>query len=164
MMRSLRFAAVVSAFLLLGLASLPETAHAQRTSGSVGFGGQIGSPTGLTLKFYNAGGPSYDVLAAWDLDDFFFLNVHGQFNRPIRTNNVNGLEWFFGPGAFIGFQDNSNFTDEDDEAVLGISGRIGLNLVVEEQFEFYAQLTPRISLAPDTDGDLGGGAGFRYYF
>ena len=164
MIRYLQYTAGLSALLLLGLASQPDSAHAQRRSGAVGVGGQIGSPTGLSLKFYNAGGPSYDALVAWDLDDFFFLNVHGQFNRSIQTNNVDGLEWFFGPGAFIGFRDNSDSNNQDDDAVFGISGRVGLNLVLEQQFEFYAQLTPRISLAPDTDGDLGGGVGFRYYF
>jgi hypothetical protein len=148
---------------VLCLALFPSTSVAQRTSGSVGLGGQIGSPTGVTLKFYNAGGPSYDVLAAWDLDDFFFLIVHGQYNRTINAENVDGLEWFFGPGAFIGFEDRG-VRDEDDEATFGVSGRIGLNLVLDNRFEFFGQLTPRISLIPDTDGDIGGGLGFRYYF
>ena len=136
-------------------------AQAQRTDGSVGFGGQIGEPSGLTLKFYNETAPSYDFLAAWDLDDFFFLNGHALWNQDINAENINqDFEWFIGPGAFVGFDDR----DTDDEAVFGISGTVGLNFVVDRRFEFYGQITPRISVIPDTDGDVGGGIGFRYYF
>lgn len=145
--------------LALALALYATPAQAQRTSGSVGLGGQVGAPTGVTLKLYNAGGPSYDVLAAWDLDDFFFLNVHAQFNRPIEAENVEGLEWFIGPGAYVGVVDRV-----EDEAVLGISGRVGLNYVLDQRFEFFLQVTPRFDLVPETDADVGGGVGFRYYF
>lgn len=137
--------------------------HAQRTSGAVGFGGQIGEPSGVTLKIHNEQSPSYDFLVAWDLDDFFFLNAHALFANDIPAQNLEqDLEWFFGPGAFIGVLDNAD--PADDDAVLGISGRVGLNFVIEQQFEIYGQVTPRISLIPDTDGDIGGGVGFRYYF
>jgi hypothetical protein len=38
-----------------------------------------------------------------------------------------------------------------------------LNVIIE-RFEIYAQITPRISVVPDTEGDVGGGVGLRYYF
>lgn len=139
--------------LLLGAA--PDTAQAQRTSGAAGIGGQIGSPSGVTVKLYNAGGPSYDFLAAWDLNEFFFLNAHAQFSQPIRANNISGLEWYAGPGAFIGVDDN--------DAALGLSGRIGVSWMANEYIEVFGQLTPRLNLAPDTDGHFGGGIGLRYY-
>jgi hypothetical protein len=155
-----------SALRTLGLAVLlagftATAAHAQRTSGAVGLGGQIGEPSGLTLKIYNEDAPSYDFLAAWDLDDFFFLNGHALWNYDINAENIEqDFEWFIGPGAFIGIDDRG----VDDEAVFGISGTIGLNLVVDRRFEFYGQITPRIALIPETDGDIGGGIGFRFYF
>lgn len=147
---------------MAGVLALP--AEAQRTSGAAGLGGQIGEPSGLTLKVYNQSAPSYDFLAAWSFsDDFFFLNAHAQWNQNLNAQNVNqGFEWFFGPGAFIGVADRSN--SQDDEAVLGVSGRVGLNFIVNDQFELYGQVTPRISVIPDTEGDVGGGLGFRYYF
>lgn len=148
--------------VVAGVLALP--AEAQRTSGAVGLGGQIGEPSGLTLKVYNESAPSYDFLAAWSFsDDFFFLNGHAQWAQNLNAQNVNqGFEWFFGPGAFIGVADRDN--SQDDEAVLGVSGRIGLNFIVNDQFELYGQVTPRISVIPDTEGDVGGGLGFRYYF
>jgi hypothetical protein len=143
--------------LLLACFVLPSSAWAQRIDGALGLGGQIGSPSGLTLKKYNATGPSYDFLAAWDLGDLFFLNGHAQFHQNLRAENVErDLEWFFGPGVFIG--------GDDDDAVLGISGRVGLALMIDPRFEVYVQATPRLSVIPDTDGDVGGGLGMRYYF
>ena len=139
---------------MIGLTT--ESAQAQRVSGNMGLGGQIGSPSGVTLKVYNAGGPSYDFLAAWDLDEFFFLNAHAQFSQPINANNVSGLEWFFGPGAFIGVR--------NDEAALGISARFGINWMANEYIELFGQITPRLDLVPDTEGGFGGGLGLRYYF
>lgn len=146
--------------LVLCVGALPV--HAQRTAGAVGFGGQIGEPSGLTLKVHNHGAPSYDFLAAWSLvDDSFFLNAHAQWNSNINPENVDqDFEWFMGPGAFLVLDEEG----PEDEAQIGISGRVGLNLVLDDRFEFYAQVTPRISVVPDTDGDVGGGVGFRYYF
>ena len=144
------------AFLCLALATV-STAHAQRRSGAIGLGGQIGEPSGVTLKLYNPNAVSYDFLAAWDLDDFFFLNVHGLFERHLGNNP--DVHLFYGPGGFVGFRDRP----EDDDTVAGISGTVGLGFLIE-QFEIYGQLTPRFSLIPQTDGDIGGGLGFRYYF
>lgn len=161
-MQSSTLQTLLLTIVLTGVLALP--AEAQRTSGAVGLGGQIGEPSGLTLKVYNESAPSYDFLAAWSFaDDFFFLNAHAQWNQNLNAQNVNqGFEWFFGPGAFIGVADRDN--SQDDEAVLGVSGRIGLNFIVNRQFEIYGQVTPRISVIPDTEGDVGGGLGFRYYF
>lgn len=141
------------------LAAAP--AQAQRVPGAAGLGGQVGDPSGVSLKIYNPNALSYDFLAAWDLDDFFFTNVHGLYERPLKLENTSGLEYFFGPGAFIGFEDRGR----EDDVVFGISGRIGVNIPLEDRFEFYVQFTPRISLVPNTtDSDLGGGLGVRYYF
>lgn len=156
----------VSCLIVLCAALWTLPASAQRTSGAVGLGGQVGEPSGITLKVFNEPGPSYDLLAAWDLDDFFFVNGHALWENDINAENLEqDLEWFIGPGAFIGFRDDDDGVDDDGtDVVLGISGSVGLNFVIDRRFEFYGQLTPRISLVPDTDGDIGGGLGFRYYF
>lgn len=146
---------VVALFLTAG------PAHAQRVPGAAGLGGQVGDPSGVSLKIYNPNALSYDFLAAWDLNDFFFMNVHGLYERPLELENTSGLEYFFGPGAFVGIQERPA---GEDDVVFGISGRIGVNIPLEDRFEFYVQFTPRINLVPDTDGDLGGGLGVRYYF
>lgn len=157
-----RILPVLFAVLLLG--ALASSAHAQRSSGAVGLGGQAGDPSGITLKIYNAGAPSYDFLAAWSsVSDYFFINGHALFEKPLPADNVEEpLEWFVGPGAFVGVFENTG--PRGGDAVLGISGTVGLQVVLAEHFEIYLQATPRFSLVPETHGDLGGGLGIRYYF
>jgi hypothetical protein len=145
-----------SVTLLLILSTGP--ALAQRSAGSVGIGGQIGSPSGITLKIYNPRGFSYDFLAAWNLDDFFFLNIHGLLEHHIGPTQR--LHFFYGPGAFIGIRDRPN---RDDEVEAGISGSFGIGFVID-RLEFFGQITPRLALVPSTDGEIGGGVGLRFYF
>jgi hypothetical protein len=147
----------------------PTDIRAQRVGGAVGIGAQGGAPTGVTLKVHNDAGASYDFLAAWDgaQDSFFLFNAHAQFNQNLNTSNIDEgqLEWFIGPGAFVGFFGDAPGDDDFDEgdAVIGASGRIGLNFAFADNFELYGQFTPRIALVPGTDLYPGGGIGLRFY-
>ncbi|NQV72104.1 hypothetical protein HQ496_03200 [bacterium] len=145
---------------LLIIFAVPTDSVAQRTSGSLGFGAQFGSPSGFSLNMYQAGGMSYDFLAAWDLDHFFFLNGHGIFERPL--GNSPNVRLQYGPGLFVGFYDDG---PNKDDTVAGISATLGLSLMPNNgPFEVYVRLTPRLNVVPDTDGAIGGGLGLRYYF
>lgn len=155
-----RPAAVLTiAFLAIAVLLVTTPASAQSPAGDVGLGGQIGDPSGVTLKLYQRPGFAYDFLAAWDLDDFFFLNGHALYERPIPDSP---LRYYLGPGVVIGFREQRSDRD-DDEIVIGMSGQFGLNFFVE-QFEVFLQLTPRLQVIPETDGEIGGGVGLRYYF
>lgn len=155
--RQTRRAGGILSVLLVTLAvALPDEADAQYRRGNVGLGGQIGEPSGLTLKVYQRPGFAYDFLAAWDLEDFFFLNVHGLYERPLQDSP---LRYYFGPGVLLGIQDR----EDDDEVTAGISFALGLNFFIE-QFEVYLQVTPRLEVIPETKGDFGGGVGLRFYF
>ncbi len=150
----------ILAALLVGLCVGALPAQAQRTSGAAGLGVQAGEPSGVTLKIYNADAPSYDVLAAWSFNDFLFLNGHALFEQRLSAQNVEQpVHWFIGPGAYIGVRD-----DDGSEAGLGISGTIGLDILLAEQFELYIQATPRFELISETEPNIGGGLGLRYYF
>lgn len=159
---------IFAVLFVMGLCAASLPAQAQRISGSLGVGGQVGAPTGVTLKFYNAGAASYDFLGAWDARDSFFLfNIHAQFHTSRDVENIEegDLEWFIGPGAFIGvFGDDPN-DDEfgQGETTIGPSGRVGLSYAFAEHFEVFAQVTPRLSVVPATDFSVGGGVGLRFY-
>ncbi len=132
---------------------------AQRAAGDVGIGFQAGQPTGLSIKIYKPGGLSPDFLAAWDLDDFFFLSIIGIKENGL--DNQHQFHFFYGPGAFIGIRDWPR--EYEDEVVIGFTGAIGLNVLIEK-LEIFIQATPRLALIERTDFDMGGGAGMRYYF
>mgnify|MGYP006926889144 FL=1 len=151
---------IFAALFVAGLCAAPLSAQAQRTSGAAGLGVQAGEPSGGTLKVYHPNRPSYDVLAAWSFDDFFFLNGRVLFEQPLEIENVEPpVQWFIGPGAYVGIYDN-----EASEAGLGVSGTVGLDILLAEHFELYIQATPRFELVRETEPDIGGGLGLRYYF
>ena len=68
------------------------------------------------------------------------------------------MNYYLGPGAFVIIKER-----RDDDILLGISGNFGINFFIE-RFEVFLQITPRLSVVPDTDGDVCGGVGLRYYF
>ena len=148
-------------FVFLFLLAVPAftSARAQSPAGDLGLGGQIGDPSGITLKIYQRPGFAYEFLAAWDLDDFFFLNGHALFERPIPDSP---LRYYLGPGIVVGVEEDDGPGGGND-LVLGISGQFGVNFFVE-RFEVFLHLTPRLTVIPNTQGNIGGGIGLRYYF
>lgn len=153
-MRRVGFGLLVLAGLTVGLA---VPAQAQRPPSNISVGAQIGAPTGVSVGIYGSRAFAYDVLAAWDLDDFFYLNVHGIYDRAIA--DPPGTALFYGPGVFLGLRDRK---PNDDEVALGVSGTFGLRYRYE-RLEFYARLTPRLALLEETDVDIGGGLGIRFF-
>ncbi|MCR9052677.1 hypothetical protein [Phaeodactylibacter xiamenensis] len=131
-----------------------------RNPGSVGIGAQFGQPTGLSVKVYNPNGMSTDILAAWDLNDFFFLNIHGLIENHIGSSGR--LHYFVGPGAFAGIRDTGGESLSDQDFEAGISGNFGLNIIFGT-IEVFGQVTPRLKLTDGTAGAVGGGAGIRFY-
>jgi hypothetical protein len=134
---------------------------AQRPSG-VGIGIQIGQPSGLSINLPTGGRATIDLLAAWDLDDFFFLNGHALFQQQLGSEPRLGV--FYGPGAFIGVRDRGRDRRWyfDDQIYLGASGTIGLNYFID-RFEIYFGATLRLQLIDRTSGGIGLGLGVRYY-
>ncbi len=151
---------------VIATGALTMPAHAQVQLGpapdaTFGVGGQIGDPSGVSLKFYEQPGIAWDLLLAFDLSsdsDFVFFNAHRVWERPIEGTP---LRYYYGPGGFVGFDDGPG--DDDDDVVLGGSFTLGLTLFIE-RVEIFANLTPRLRLLPATDGGFGGGLGLRYYF
>ena len=140
---------------------LGQTAQAQRADRAFGIGFQAGNPTALALQFYKAHGVSTDILVAYDLNDFLFVNIHGLWNTHLDQSGTWHL--FYGPGGFIGRR-NREFSDKRyDKVEAGISGNFGLNAVVRP-VEFFGQITPRFALTPATNFNLGGGVGIRFFF
>jgi hypothetical protein len=143
---------------VLALLTLAVPAGAQRVPGDVGLGVHVGQPTGVTLKVYNEV-TSVDFLAAWDLDDFFFLNIHAIYD--VHLNDEGTVHFYYGPGGYIGIRDRREGLD--DEVEIGVSVNFGLDFMIRK-FEIFVQGTPRLSLVESTNFDMGGGVGFRVYF
>lgn len=147
-------------FAVAALALLcASPALAQR---SVGLGGQVGDPTGVTLRVGTTG-PAVDIAVGWDIrHNNFFAQVHfipQQMGLGVRPA---ALRLFYGPGLFIGVNDNPPPPDRDRTS-FGVSFNAGLSFWTGP-VEIFGQLTPRLLLIEATDFDLGGAVGLRYYF
>jgi hypothetical protein len=101
----------------------------------------------------------YDFVAAWDLNDFFFLNGHLLFDRPLGQDRR--VTFFYGPGGFVGIRDGR--PDDDNEASLGVSVSAGISFR-QDPLEIQFRLTPRIAVVPNTNATIGGGLGLYYWF
>ena len=120
--------------------------------GSFGIGGQIGEPTGLTIKF-RPGPAAFDAAAEWDFNDFIFVQGHLILNeRRFRGSPVG---YFYGPGLFIGARN-------DADTAFGLSFNAAVNYYTGP-LEFFGQVTPRLRLTPGSDFDIGGAFGIRFY-
>lgn len=150
--------AVGTLLILASFISLPN--QKVQAQDGFGLGIQFGSPSGISIKKYNASGMSLDVLAAWDLDRFFYVNVHGIWEQPLGSSPFNLL---YGPGAFWGIERQRNTVEEGKKSVVGLSGTIGVNIYLG-QVEVFGVLTPQISLTNTTEFRGLGGVGFRYMF
>ncbi|MBR9919572.1 MAG: hypothetical protein GYB31_01960 [Bacteroidetes bacterium] len=157
-----RFGRLITSIVALYALSLfisPQKAYSQPTS--FGIGAQIGSPTGLSLHFGAQGRPSYDLLLAWDLNDYLFANLHFMYENPLAGNN---FTWFYGPGVFAGIEGDWDGPPKglDGNLYMGVSGTIGLSAYFDI-FQIYLRATPRLQLLDKTAGHIGGGLGLRFY-
>lgn len=157
--RPLRWAlTLVIATLLIGGPASNLTFAQSGSPGGTAIGGQLGEPAGISLYVGQDSGRALDLLAAFDLDDFFYLNAHLLYEEQVGDDP--NLHVLYGPGAFLGVHDRATVSDE---AGIGISGTAGLAYYVRE-FQIYARITPRFAVLPSTGADLGGGLGVRWFF
>jgi hypothetical protein len=84
-------------------------------------------PGAITFKTFNKPNRALEGLAYFYGDGVRFTGlyeIHGDIN------NVDGLKWYIGPGAHIGFL-NDNFKkdhpDENGGVVIGVDGVLGLD-------------------------------------
>lgn len=144
--------------LVLFLLSLPVYGvEEERRRGSLGVGVLLGEPTGLTGKLWIQRNRAIDGLAAWSLDsrqNFFYVQSHYLFHFE-ETVEDKQFVFYAGPGGYVRL---GNVRDR-----LGVSGNFGIAYTIS-QFEVFLELSPKVSIIPDTDGDLTGGLGFHYYF
>ena len=135
---------------LLLLLALAAAAPAQA---QLGVGGQLGTPTGLALKFGDGRGAVL-VAVGWDLDDAVEVEGHYLLRDRRLSGSSSNVRVFYGPGAFI--------RTANDNTAAGLSLGVGLAAPLVPELEVYGLLSPRLQLIDETDFDLGGALGLRF--
>lgn len=138
---------------LLGL-SLPMESRAQRESGSVTVGLEVGHLGGATAKLYRPNAVAYSTLLTTDGDDFFALYLHRLRERPLADSLVH---IYYGPGLY----GSGRQLDATPTTQAGVSAQVGLNFY-DERFEVFLHATPILRLHPSLTPRLAGSVGLRY--
>ena len=142
------------AFPLMVVSCIPVQAQ-QR---SFGAGVIIGDPTGFTAKYWKNKDNAYDFGLAWALGDNGSVLIYGDYiwHRFEITGEAR-TPLYFGAGAWFGANDNRT----------GLGARIPLgvtHIFARDPIDVFFEIVPAISIVPDTDLDVQGGFGIRYYF
>lgn len=130
--------------------------------GKFGLGIIVGEPTGISGKFWLSGRSAIDGAVAWSLSDNEAFHLHGDYilhNFNLINVEKGSMPFYFGIGGRIKFRDQPN----DD--ILSIRIPLGLDYLFESTpLDIFVELVPMLDLAPDTDFDIAGGLGLRYFF
>ncbi len=150
--------------IILFLAAAAGMAHAQtgRTGGNTGLGIIFGEPTGVSFKYWTGRTVAIDAAAAWSFINGGSFQVHGDLlfhSFDIFRVEKGRMALYYGFGGRF-----KTKTDTDD-ARLSFRVPVGITYEFERApFELFIELVPMLDLTPKTEGDIGGGIGFRYYF
>lgn len=148
--------------IVLAVAALVVLAGGSPGAVRVGLGVIAGEPTGVTLKAWSSGRHAVDAAAGWSLGDEGWLYVHADYlwhNYDFDSEGFDGsIPWYCGVGGRALLKDG-------DDSAFGIRLPLGLDYVFRRQpLDVFIEIAPIVDLIPDTDVDLSGGVGIRFYF
>ena len=139
---------------LLGAISLRISAQ----DSGLGAGIIIGEPTGLSGKTWLSSNDAIDAGMAWSISNGWF-HIHADYLRhvfgliPVEKGK---LPLYFGIGAKIGF---------GNDVSLGARVPVGLAYLFDgTPLDVFIEIVPGLEIIPDTQFDMGGGIGVRYWF
>ncbi|MCK4537730.1 MAG: hypothetical protein KAV42_02910 [Candidatus Krumholzibacteria bacterium] len=152
---------LVAIILIAGSAMITIPSSAMAEGGNFGLGIIVGEPTGFVGKLFLSSRNAIDFALAWSLDDNNYMHVHGDylFHNFFLLEDVEGeFAWYLGIGGRVVLVD-----DHDDH--VGVRFPVGLTyLFANTRFDAFLELVPIMDVAPDTDFDLEGAIGGRFYF
>ncbi len=142
---------------------------------NVGLGFILGEPTGIDVKFWLANNHALEFGAAWSLSDNDEFHLQGDylFHRfdLIKVETGDAFPLFFGVGGRVIVRDDEwrevrgRTVKVDREDVVGIRFPVGLAYIFRNYpFDIFAEIVPILDIAPDSDFDLEGAIGARFWF
>jgi len=136
-------------------------ASAAAGPGTFGLGIIVGEPTGIDGKLFLSGNNAFEGAIAWSLQGDNDLHLQGDYlyhRYSVFSPEKGRLPFFFGFGGRIKLREN-----RDD--LFGIRFPVGLAYeFADAPFDVFLELVPLLELNPETDFDLEGAIGGRFYF
>lgn len=150
----IRFLLIIAAMVFF---LTPSSLSAQNRG--FGAGIMLGDPTGLNFKAWSTSRTAFVAGLAWstEVDDHLFINldyiVHRR--RALRLDTIR-LTPYLGLGISARLGKGDSF-----------GARIPLGLVYmipDSRLDLFLELVPVMQLSPETDFDLQGAIGLRFFF
>lgn len=128
--------------------------------GDFGLGIIIGEPTGICFKYFVSQDRAWAGAAAWSLSgDEKAAHLHADYLfhvSELASWDGGRSPFYAGVGARILFR---------DETTVGVRIPVGVSWVFDEApFDAFLEIAPMMDVAPDTDFDVAGGVGARFWF
>jgi hypothetical protein len=147
--------------LALAAPVMAQTSQGDNKYAGVGF--IVGEPTGLSAKFFLSNEHAVQFALAWSLSGQNEMHLQGDYiwhkYGLIDLKNGDEMPLYFGIGGRFIFEEG----DADD--VFGIRFPVGLDyLFTNYPFDIFAEIVPILDLTPDSDFDLEGAIGARFWF
>lgn len=160
---------VCVATVLCCLSAAPRAAEA--AGGPFGLGILLGSPTGISGKYFFAPQHAMDFCLGWGWAGSSALQIHADYlvHFSVARPRHFELKLFFGGGlAFFVWGDGRGRywdDDRDGRAGLGIRVPIGIAFHIRKvPIDPFIEVVPGIGLFPGVGALVQGGIGIRYYF
>lgn len=144
---------ILAAVILAAL--IPSPARAD-----IGIGIIAGEPTGFSFKWWNDDDTAIDAAVGWSLgDNDFYAHCDYLWHRMIEDEKIGGsAPLYYGIGARI-------ILGDEKASKFGVRIPIGVDYRFDNgRFDVFVEIAPVFNVLPETDFDLSGGVGARFYF
>jgi len=124
-----------------------------------GLGIILGSPTGLSGKFWLGKSIAFDAAAAWSFSREGRFQIHGDYlwhNFNLIKVEEGSFPLYYGLGFRVNF---------GDETEAGVRFPIGLEyLFPRAPFDVFIEVVPILRVIKETDFEIDGAIGARFFF
>jgi len=122
-------------------------------------------PGAITVKHFIKNDVALEGLASfWN----YGFRITGLYEYHGDIRDLDGLKWYIGPGAHLGFYNNdwkNRYTDRDTGIDLGVDGVLGLDYKIKgAPINLSLDWQPSFTIISHTDFRSWGGLGVRFAF
>lgn len=124
-----------------------------------GFGIILGSPTGLSGKYWSSSINAFDFGLGYSFEKNSRIHLHGDFLFHIdgEISSSGKIAIYYGPGIRLKFR-------EDNNSSLGARGVLGgLWMPRGTKIDVFVEIAPVMDLIPSTNFTIDGGIGLRFF-
>lgn len=149
--------------------------HVNAQDSGFGAGLMLGSPTGISVKYWLSGDRALDGGLAWGVWHSGYVHLHADYlfhNNSLITVSKGKLPLYYGPGLRVRswtgdeYWHHGKWHETDGGRVdIGVRFPVGLAYLFEgAPVDVFLELAPTLDLTPSTGFEIDGAFGARYWF